>query len=94
LAPGGHARLAAGGLSVASRAGRLGQQQVKIGGRGRWTGAGYRIPPAGRNCPERIGEFWSYPKTRTFAEPLIDCEVDRTLRAVLVGILREADRGL
>jgi hypothetical protein len=40
---------------------------------------------------DRIGEFWSYPQSRTFAELLIDCE-DRTLRAVLVGTLREADR--
>jgi hypothetical protein len=29
----------------------------------------------------RIGEFWSYPQSRTFAELLIDCEEDRTLRA-------------
>jgi hypothetical protein len=41
---------------------------------------------------DRIGEFWGYPKTRTFAELLIDCEEDRVLRAVLVGMLREADR--
>jgi hypothetical protein len=37
---------------------------------------------------DRIGEFWSYPQSRTFAELLIDCE-DRTLQPVLVGMLRE-----
>jgi hypothetical protein len=30
---------------------------------------------------DRIGEFWGYPQSRTFAELLIDCEEDRTLRA-------------
>ena len=42
---------------------------------------------------DRIGEFWGYPQSRAFAELLIDCEEDRVLRAVLVGMLREADRG-
>jgi ribosomal protein L13 len=39
----------------------------------------------------RIGEFWGNLKTRTFAEVLMDREEDRTLRAVLVGMLRKSD---
>jgi hypothetical protein len=30
---------------------------------------------------DRIGEFWGYPESRTFAELLIDGEEDQTLRA-------------
>jgi hypothetical protein len=30
---------------------------------------------------DRIDEFWSYPESRTFAELLIDCAEDRTLRS-------------
>jgi hypothetical protein len=42
---------------------------------------------------DEIGEFWSYPQSRTFAELLIDGEEDRTLRAVLAGMLRETQQG-
>ena len=41
---------------------------------------------------DRIGEYWGYPESRAFAELLIDCEEDRVLRAVLVGMLREMER--
>ncbi len=40
---------------------------------------------------DRIGEFYGNPKTRTFAELLIDAEEDPYLRAVLVGMLPESE---
>lgn len=40
----------------------------------------------------RIGEYWANPRTRTFAEFLIDCDEDRATRAVVVGMLRERGR--
>jgi hypothetical protein len=50
-----------------------------------------RPDAAGFDRADRIGEFWGYPESRAFAELLIDCEEDQALRAVLVGMLREAD---
>ena len=42
---------------------------------------------------ERIGEFWSHPQSRSFAELLIDAEEDRVVRAVLEGaFVRESLR--
>ena len=41
---------------------------------------------------DAIGAYWGNPKTRTFAELLIDCEEDRTLRAGLVGMLWEDEK--
>lgn len=41
--------------------------------------------------PDRIGEFCGDPQSRALAELLIDCEEDRTLRAMPVSMQREAD---
>jgi hypothetical protein len=43
-------------------------------------------------CADVIGEYFQDPRTRNFAELLIDAEEEKYLRAVLVGMLREADR--
>jgi hypothetical protein len=51
-----------------------------------------RPPPPDFDRVDRIGAFWGNPKTRSFAELLIDCEEDRTLRAVLVEMLAEMER--
>jgi hypothetical protein len=49
-----------------------------------------RLDELEKQLQERL-EFWGYSESRVFAELLIDCE-DRTLRPVLVGMLRETDR--
>jgi hypothetical protein len=52
--------------------------------------SGPALPDFGR--ADRMGEFWSYPESRTFAELLIDREEDRDAPAVVVGMLRESER--
>ena len=42
---------------------------------------------------EGTGSYWGNRKTRIFGELLIDCEEDRVLPAVLVGMLHERGRG-
>jgi hypothetical protein len=43
---------------------------------------------------DRIGDYWASGNhtSRLFAELLIDCEEDKTLRAVVFGLLREMER--
>jgi hypothetical protein len=43
---------------------------------------------------DRIGEFWSSPESRTFAELLIDLGEDKVARAIVFGLLREMERKL
>jgi hypothetical protein len=59
-----------------------------------------RLPPAARaellhvlQLPDfdraaTIGDYWANPKTRPFADLLIECEENRYTRAVVVGMLR------
>jgi magnesium chelatase family protein len=42
---------------------------------------------------QAIGDWWSLPRYRSFAELLIDCEEDRATRALVVTMLRERERG-
>jgi len=41
---------------------------------------------------KRIGQFYADPRSRSFAELLIDPEEDPATRAVLVGMLREMEK--
>jgi hypothetical protein len=41
---------------------------------------------------DRIGEFWGYPETRTFAELVIDLEEDKAARRSCSGSERRPQR--
>jgi hypothetical protein len=69
------------------------------------TEASRRAPPAARtellhvltlpdfDLVEGIGEFWSYPQSRSSVELLIDCEEDRTHERRSSGSWRDMERG-
>jgi hypothetical protein len=42
---------------------------------------------------QAIGNWWSLPRYRPFAELLMDCEEDQATRALVVTMLRERERG-
>jgi hypothetical protein len=42
---------------------------------------------------EHIGDLWAAPHTRSIAELAIDAEDDRLVRALLIGVLKERQRG-
>ena len=74
----------AGSLSTATAGGRAQGREPGLFG----SASSLDVEWADRSAPP--GE----PKTRTtFAELLIDGEEDRTLRGVLVGMLRQTERG-
>jgi len=62
------------------------------------SGPGHRVEVRLRPALEDVRihgeEAGPRSSSRTFAQYLIDREEDRTLRAVLVGMLREMERGL
>jgi hypothetical protein len=59
----------------------------------RWISHGWKPHLPGKGVPhgQLIGRMRTYPQSRAFAELLIDCEEDRTLGTVLVGMLRDMD---
>jgi hypothetical protein len=71
---------------------RLRERLDALGPMGRHALLTVLLTPDSEQRADLIGKMWGYPPSRWAAELLIDCEEDRTLRAVLVGMLREVNR--
>jgi len=94
--PGGEQDRSCNGARTGPRGGRWTGHRGRAEHDGRWAPRGRlgSLPARTTPCPhaphfdraDRIGEFCGNPKTRAFAELLIDCEEERTLWAVLVGM--------
>jgi hypothetical protein len=83
-------------VTVRSKELTAGAGRVRLLSKTAWTKTRHDAPSITSRSPDKESQekprMLTHPvASRAFAELLIDCEEDRTLRAVLVGMLREAE---